>query len=104
VIAGIAVIARDRKNKTLNHKGDEGTQRRSGKPEIYSSIPQLLKRPAPSRNGPTSNTENALAQIAFAMDHGGDDELFYFNFVNDAIAVGEQLSERWILKFGNFTA
>jgi len=30
VIADIAVIARDRKSKTVNHKGHEGTRRRSG--------------------------------------------------------------------------
>jgi hypothetical protein len=38
------------------------------------------------------------------MNYTGDDDLFFLNFVNDAIAVGEQLSERWVLKLGNFTA
>jgi hypothetical protein len=34
VIADIAVIARDRKSKTVNHMGHEGTRRRSGDPVI----------------------------------------------------------------------
>jgi len=38
------------------------------------------------------------------MDHAGNDDLFFLNFVNDAIAVGEQLSEQWVLKFWNFTS
>jgi hypothetical protein len=32
------------------------------------------------------------------MDHAGNDDLFFLNFVNDAIAVGEQLSEQWGLE------
>jgi hypothetical protein len=33
--------------------------------------------------------QKPLAQIAFTVNHAGDDDLFFLNFVNDAIAVGE---------------
>jgi len=42
-------------------------------------------------------------QIALSMDYACNNDLFFFNFIDDAIAICEKFPQRWILEFRDFT-